>query len=75
MALAPLERSQFIRAVEAPECTAVLGSIDARWTQRTSDGSGDGTTCECSIPAAGAGGPSTLGILLALLAARRRRRR
>ena len=74
-ALAPLDRSQFIRAVEAPECTAVLGSIDARWTQRTSMGRDDGTTCACSIPMGAAGGPSTLGILLALLAARRRRRR
>jgi hypothetical protein len=72
-AIGPLPRAQFVRAVESPTCTATLGALDPRWNSAHDlyGGSSDGG---CAVSLGAGGAPSTLGILLALLATRRRRR-
>lgn len=73
-ALGPLARTQFTNAVKAPMCTTALASIDPRWTQARTLSSSDGADCHCAVPAGSVGASGTLGLLLALLATRRRRR-
>jgi MYXO-CTERM domain-containing protein len=71
-AIGPLDRATFTRAVQSPQCTAVLAAEDERWAQRRGRWGGEG--CACAVPAGAPATSGTLGILLALLAFRRRRR-
>lgn len=71
-AIGPLDRATFARAVQSPQCTAVLAAVDERWVQRRQEGGVEG--CTCAVPAGAPAAPGTLGILLALLAFRRKRR-
>ncbi len=70
-AIGPLDRSTFTRAVESPRCTAVLASVDDRWVQHRMVGGEQG--CSCAVPVGAPAATGTLGILLGLLAFRRRR--
>lgn len=71
-AIGPLDRATFTRAVQSPQCTAVLAAEDERWAQLRGRWGGEG--CACAVPAGAPATSGTLGILLALLAFRRRRR-
>jgi hypothetical protein len=62
-----LTEAQVVGALQAPDCPAALAAIDRVFAAQTCSGPGAGGACSLS---SGAGATTTVGILLALVAAR-----
>jgi hypothetical protein len=60
----PLTVEQVVQAVSAKNCKAMLTSFDSRWSRNTCSPAGCGQS-----PSAGAGDPTSIGILLAVVGA------
>jgi hypothetical protein len=65
-----LTRSQWASAASSGDCEGYLQTLDPRWDQNTCDED----ACGCSVPGAPLAPPTSLGILVALLAATGARR-
>ena len=65
-----LTRSQWASAASASDCEGYLQTLDPRWEQSVCDEE----ACSCSVPGAPLAPPTSLGILVALLAATGARR-